>query len=139
MNYYVGGTHVNGRPCRGVVHTVKKGDTLYKISRIYDVKVADLIWTNPGIRIYNLQVGDKICVPVKGWEMPDGNGDHTETLPYVVRKDEALDDILKTFRMRYEDLQKLNSEVSPAYAEGTVLNIPSNRILRQKQEEQPTE
>ena len=41
MNYYVSGENVNGRPCRGVVHVVKKGDTLYKISRVYDVKVAD--------------------------------------------------------------------------------------------------
>lgn len=48
MNYYVSGENVNGRPCRGVVHVVKKGDTLYKISRVYDVKVADLIWMNPG-------------------------------------------------------------------------------------------
>ena len=32
MNYYVSGENVNGRPCRGVVHVVKKGDTLYKIS-----------------------------------------------------------------------------------------------------------
>ena len=70
MNYYVSGENVNGRPCRGVVHVVKKGDTLYKISRVYDVKVADLIWMNPGVRIYNLQVGDKICVPVSSWEMP---------------------------------------------------------------------
>ena len=53
MNYYVSGENVNGRPCRGVVHVVKKGDTLYKISRVYDVKVADLIWMNPGVRIYN--------------------------------------------------------------------------------------
>ena len=73
MNYYVSGENVNGRPCRGVVHVVKKGDTLYKISRVYDVKVADLIWMNPGVRIYNLQVGDKICVPVSSWEMPDAD------------------------------------------------------------------
>ena len=73
MNYYVSGENVNGRPCRGVVHVVKKGDTLYKISRVYDVKVADLIWMNPGVRIYNLQVGDKICVPVSSWEMPESS------------------------------------------------------------------
>ena len=61
MNYYVSGENVNGRPCRGVVHVVKKGDTLYKISRVYDVKVADLIWMNPGVRIYNLQIGRASC------------------------------------------------------------------------------
>lgn len=139
MNYYVNNGNVNGRPCKGVAHTVKKGDTLYKISRTYDVKVADLIWMNPGVRIYNLQVGDKICVPVRNWEMPDGNSESKETLPYVVREGETLDDILRTFRMQYDELQKLNPEVSPSYSEGTVLNIPSNRILRQRQEEKPKE
>ena len=126
MNYYVSGENVNGRPCRGVVHVVKKGDTLYKISRVYDVKVADLIWMNPGVRIYNLQVGDKICVPVSSWEMPDADDGNAET----------LDAILQTFRLTYEELQKLNEDISPAYAEGTVLNIPSNRILRRRQEAQ---
>lgn len=134
MNYYVSGENVNGRPCRGVVHVVKKGDTLYKISRVYDVKVADLIWMNPGVRIYNLQVGDEICVPVPV-EMPGTDG-NAETLPYVVRANETLDEILRTFRMTYEDLQKLNKDLSPAYEEGTVLNIPSDRILRRGQEEQ---
>ena len=136
MNYYVSGENVNGRPCRGVVHEVKKGDTLYKISRVYDVKVADLIWMNPGVRIYNLQVGDKICVPVGNWEMPGTDGGNAETLPYVVKAEETLDDILQTFRMTYEELQKMNPDVSPAYTEGTVLNIPSDRILRQSREEQ---
>ena len=116
MNYYVSGENVNGRPCRGVVHVVKKGDTLYKISRVYDVKVADLIWMNPGVRIYNLQVGDKICVPVSSWEMPDADHDNAETLPYIVRAGETLDEILQTFRLTYEELQKLNEDISPAYA-----------------------
>ena len=116
MNYYVSGENVNGRPCRGVVHVVKKGDTLYKISRVYDV--------------------NKICVPVSSWEMPDADHDNAETLPYIVRAGETLDAILQTFRLTYEELQKLNEDISPAYAEGTVLNIPSNRILRRRQEAQ---
>ena len=136
MNYYVSGENVNGRPCRGIVHVVAKGDTLYKISRSYDVKVADLIWMNPGVRIYNLQVGDKICVPVRDWEMPDTDTGNAETLPYVVRTGETLDEILQTFRLTYEELRQLNKDISPVYAEGTVLNIPSDRILRQRQEEQ---
>ena len=72
MNYYVSGENVNGRPCRGVVPVVK------------NVKVADLIWINPGVRIYNLQVGDKICVPVSSWEMPDGS--QPEMFPEDIRQ-----------------------------------------------------
>ena len=58
------------------------------------------------------------------------------TLPYIVRAGETLDEILQTFRLTYEELRQLNKDISPAYDEGTVLNIPSNRILRQGQEAQ---
>ena len=44
--------------------------------------------------------------------------------------------IENAFFQTYEELQKLNEDISPAYAEGTVLNIPSNRILRRRQEAQ---
>ena len=68
--------------------------------------------------------------------MTDADHDNAETLPYIVRAGETLDAILQTFRLTYEELQKLNEDISPAYAEGTVLNIPSNRILRRRQEAQ---
>lgn len=136
MNYFVNGTELNGRPCSGVVHVIKKGDTLYKLSRIYDVKIADLIWQNPGVRIYNLQIGDRLCIPVKN-AMPEGSGqgntqDRTETFPYVVRENDDLEQILSMFRMTYDELKALNPDYIPTYQAGTVLLIPSDRILRQE-------
>ncbi len=132
MNYFVSGADLNGRPCNGVIHEIKKGDTLYKLSRVYDVKIADLIWQNPGVRIYNLQVGDRLCIPVKN-AMPDdnrpGNG---ETFPYVVREEDDLEQILSMFRMTYDELKALNPSYIPRYQAGTVLMIPSDRILRQE-------
>ena len=49
--------------CIGFEHVIKKGDTLYKISKQYNVKVSALILANPYVNIYNLQVGDTICIP----------------------------------------------------------------------------
>lgn len=43
---------------------VKSGETLYRISRTYQVSLEDIIDVNPDINIYNLQPGDKVCVPV---------------------------------------------------------------------------
>lgn len=135
MNYFVNGDLLNGRPCRGVIHVVKKGDTLYKLSRVYDVTIADIIWQNPGVRIYNLQIGDRLCIPVRGG-MPGDSGSNSqaptrqETFPYVVPEDENLEQILSMFRMTYEELRELNPDVYAAYPAGTVLNIPNDRILR---------
>lgn len=49
--------------CIGFVHTIEKGDTLYLIGKKYNVRVSALIFANPYLDIYNLQVGDQICIP----------------------------------------------------------------------------
>ena len=49
--------------CIGFAHTIEKGDTLYSIGQKYQVKVSALIFANPYVDIYNLQIGDQICIP----------------------------------------------------------------------------
>ncbi len=49
--------------CIGFIHTIEKGDTLYLLSKKYQVKVSALIFANPYIDVYHLQVGDQICIP----------------------------------------------------------------------------
>ena len=34
---------MNFDTCNGVIHVLKRGDTLYKLSRIYEVKLSDII------------------------------------------------------------------------------------------------
>ena len=50
--------------CTGIIHVVKEGDTLYKIGKMHGVSVSALMYANPDVNIYNLQVGDELCVPV---------------------------------------------------------------------------
>ena len=52
--------------CAGIIHTVKSGDTLYRISKMHNVALARIMEANPDIDIYNLQIGSQICVPVEG-------------------------------------------------------------------------
>ncbi|MCI6867376.1 MAG: LysM domain-containing protein [Lachnospiraceae bacterium] len=49
--------------CIGFTHTIEKGDTLYLLGKKYKVRVSALIFANPYLDIYNLQVGDQICIP----------------------------------------------------------------------------
>ncbi len=48
----------------GMIHYVKRGDTLYSISRMHGVSIDELIEANPFVNVYNMQEGDEICVPV---------------------------------------------------------------------------
>ncbi len=67
--------------CDGVTHTVKKGDTLYEISRMHNVPLAMLLRANPYVDVFNLQVGDTICVPTGNRQM----------MPYPVNGREYMD------------------------------------------------
>ncbi len=49
--------------CRGRIHTVEKGDTLYRIGKKYQVSVSALIYANPFLDVYNLQIGDELWIP----------------------------------------------------------------------------
>lgn len=49
--------------CIGFVHTIEKGDTLYQLGKKYQVSVSSLIFANPYVDVYNLQVSDQICIP----------------------------------------------------------------------------
>ena len=56
-----GKTSRNG--CNGTKYVIKNGDTLYSISRRYNVPLALILRANPYVDVYNLQIGDEICVP----------------------------------------------------------------------------
>lgn len=53
-----------GRPCRGIVHVVEQGDTLYNLGKRYHVSVAQIMFANPYVDVYNLQIGAELCIPV---------------------------------------------------------------------------
>ena len=56
---------MNYDTCDGMTYTIKKGDTLYGISRKYDVPLAMILHANPYADVYRLNVGDTICIPMK--------------------------------------------------------------------------
>ena len=56
---------MNYEYCDGITHTIKKVDTLYEISREHKVPLSMLLRANPYVDVFNLQVGDTICVPTK--------------------------------------------------------------------------
>ena len=78
---------MNFDTCNGVIHVVKRGDTLYKLSRIYKVKLSDIISANPYINVYNMQPGDEVCIPV------------------------IMEDVLKNTGVSPDDLFKFNPDL----------------------------
>ena len=94
----------SGPACRGQVYKVQKGDTLYSISRKYNLKVRDLMKANPFVNVYQLPVGEELCIPV----VPDNRPD-PGVLPYVVKREDTVLSILndkKTGRIMHSSKDK---------------------------------
>ncbi len=49
--------------CSGMIHVIEKGDTLYSIAKMYGVRLPALMFANPYVDVYNLQIGDELCIP----------------------------------------------------------------------------
>jgi len=107
--------------CNGIIYTIKKGDTLYSISGRFKVPLARILRANPYIDIYNLQIGEQICIP----KCPNCNPFYLMT--YIIKDDETLLDVLNRFGIELEDLLKYNNLNGMMLKTGAKLQIPVKR------------
>ena len=106
--------------CRGQIYKVEKGDTLYSISRKYNLKVRDLIRANPFVNVYQLQIGEELCIPVMP-DYPQAPG----ALPYVVKREDTVLSILNDKGITFQELARLNRSAQVLkFPPGTVLLLP---------------
>lgn len=102
--------------CRGYVHVIEQGDTLYKLAKKYDVKLFDIMRLNPYVNVYNLQIGDEICIPT----MP-ARPEKT----YVVNEGDSIADVINAFGVPFDVLAKNNPALLDVeLPEGLILKMP---------------
>ncbi len=93
--------------------TVQKGDTLYSISRRYNVPIKDLININHLSSPYTLYVGQKIALPTKQY--------------HVVQRGESLYSIARMHNVDVTSLSKVNNLSTPyALHVGQKLLLPGS-------------
>lgn len=110
----------------GFYHTVRRGDTLYKISIEYNVPFSDLMRANPGIDPYNLQEGQKICIP-KYPSKPCPRG-----RIYKVKQGDTFYTIAVRFDVSLNDLIASNPGFNPdRLIVGEEICIPYTRVYRE--------
>ncbi len=102
--------------CRGYVHVIEEGDTLYKLAKKYDVKLFDIMRLNPYVNVYNLQIGDEICIPT----MP-ARPEKT----YVVNEGDTIGKVLDAFQLDFNTLARYNPMLLEVeLPEGLILKVP---------------
>jgi LysM repeat protein len=100
-------------------YVIKQGDSLYKISREYNVSINDLMNANPLINVYRLQVGEVICIPVS---IPQNN--YTNFTTYLIEEEDTLGSILDKNGINLADLMEFNALHDIYLLPGTTLQVP---------------
>ncbi|WMJ87903.1 lytic transglycosylase [Anaerocolumna sp. MB42-C2] len=106
----------NGYSC--MIYNIKQGDTLYNISRTYNVPLALILRANPYVDIYNLQVGDELCIPVTNpvtWN---------NVISYVVQDEDSLNAILDQYGLDMQDVLEFNNMNGMDITPGMTIMIP---------------
>lgn len=100
------------------VYTVKKGDSLWSISKKYDVSVKELIELN-NLNNLTLQINQKLEVPKTIIVEPEEN----DTEIYIVEKNDTLWSISRKFNISVNELKELNNLTNNLLSIGQELKI----------------
>ena len=111
-------------PSGSVQHTVKSGDTLWKLSQEHGVSVQNILDLNPGVDPLNLQIGSTLCIPAASLPL-------TGTCPngassYIVRAGDTFWNISQNYGVSLQSILDLNPGVDPRNLQiGSTICIPS--------------
>lgn len=100
-----------------VKHTVKSGETIFGLSKMYDITISDLISANPNIK-HGLKTGTVLCIPYNNRETEKGS-------LYTIKPGETLYRISKNNNISVEEIMLANPGISPTnFKSGETIIIP---------------
>lgn len=103
------------------VHTVERGQTLYRISKAYDVPMAEITRYNPEAATA-LKPGMELLIPITA---PGDDKPSSSYIFHVTRKGETLEEIAAIYGVTQDAILRLNPELKGARpAPGQTLKIP---------------
>ncbi|MCK5823615.1 MAG: LysM peptidoglycan-binding domain-containing protein [Bacteroidales bacterium] len=110
-------------------HIIKKGETIYTLSKIYNVKIKDLYEYNPNSKEY-ISVGDtiKITKIINNSTSEHDIAKNDEYVNHKVEKKQTLYAISKLYDVKIKKIKKANPELyERELQEGEVIKIPKKR------------
>lgn len=104
-----------------LLYEVVSGDTLYSISRKYDVDIQTIREIN-NLSNNNLSIGSLLKIPI---DVNPGTGDYST---YIVKNGDTLYSISKMFNMSVSEIKSLNNLNSDSLYIGQVLRVVDNSV-----------
>src|SRR5690606_22288300 len=114
-----------GEVTRFITHKVRRKETLYGISKQYNVSVEDIKRYNKELYSQQLDKNQKIKIPVYGTtDAPAGTIDRSDLLPYVVSPKEGPWRIAYEHGITVDSLKVLNPGMQNVLNPGDTLWVP---------------
>ncbi|MBR5535315.1 MAG: LysM peptidoglycan-binding domain-containing protein [Clostridia bacterium] len=108
-------------PVASLPYIVRQGDTLYKIAQSYSTSVEAILHANVNLNIYNLNVGQTICIPLPDEQYPACR----TTNYYIAQEGDTFFSIGQKFGVDTEEIINANMGVLPENIyTGIILCIP---------------
>lgn len=108
-------------------HVVKTGETLYSLSKKYNVSIDELKALNPQLEENDLNIGDTLKIKRENKISVTNN---LENNFYTVKPKETLFSLTKQFNVSEEELVRLNPELRLGVKEGMVLKLPTALVIK---------
>ena len=129
-------------------HTIKRGETLYAIAKMYGVTVDEISQLNPG-SIKRINAGDKLLIPQKEGSKKASstttaqstskskktNSDNQSYIYHTITAGETLYAIARQYKSDVESIMRANPGIKPSkLARGSVIRVPSQEEASVKEE-----
>ncbi len=98
---------------RFIYHKLKRGETIYFLSKTYGVSENEIVQSNPGIEIDKLPVGSEIAVPRRVFMNERQKFDEQEKgyIYHKVVKGESVSSIAEKYGLTARELRKVNKNL----------------------------
>lgn len=118
------------------IHVVEPGNTLYSISKKYNVPIDVIEKENASVND-GLSLGEKIFIPVKKDATREFESINGNFFIHKVEKGRTLYSLAKEFNLQQKDIIALNPEIDETgIKEGQEIKIPVREIKQQKPSEE---
>ena len=100
------------------LHTVERGQTVYSISKMYDVAIESIYRMNPGSE-YSIQIGAQLKIPQSQQKL----------IYHTIEPKETLYSVSKKYNIKGEDIIEANPGLSiQTFIIGRTIRIPLNNV-----------
>ncbi|NDW12712.1 LysM peptidoglycan-binding domain-containing protein [Bacteroides sp. 214] len=113
-----------------IFHTIKQGETLWRLTQTYGISVKELCEANPGLSAENFKIGQVIRIPAPKQEVVEQVTEiQAEVKPrckemHKVKRKETIYSISRKYRITEEALKAANPELKEGLKKGQLLCIP---------------